>query len=128
MGGLVISTQVLICVHVGAGATWLAVSVTIAARRAVGRWFGAAQAGASALTLLAGILLWHALHSNGMGPPEHWLVVGSFCAFVAIGLQAGVVATVARGRLSTAQLGLHAASVAVLATAAAAMVASRFAA
>ena len=79
------------------------------------------------VNMLAGIYLWHALHRGTWGPSEHLLVVGTFCAFVALGLQAPVAFTTPRGarRLESPALWIYRATAVLVLAAATAMIASK---
>ena len=77
--------------------------------------------------MLAGIYLWHALHAGAWGSPEHWLVVGTFCAFLALGVQAPVAFTLPpeTRRLETPALWVYRLTAFVVVAAATAMIGSR---
>ena len=120
---------VAIVAHVGAGGIWLVatllVSVTGQGRRVWLRLFLLL----ALLNMLAGIYLWHVLHAGPWGTVEHLLVVGTFCAFLALGLQAPVALAQAsdQRRLVEPSLAITRASAVFVVAAAAAMIASRFA-
>ena len=79
--------------------------------------------------MLAGIYLWQALHAGPWGQPEHLLVLGTFCAFLALGLQAPVAFTQASNvrELAGPSLAIIRVTAVVLLAAAAAMIGSRYA-
>ena len=115
--------------HMAMGATWtlatLAIAVTGRARVA---WLRMLLL-VALLNMLAGIALWHVLHAGPWGPPEHFLVVGTFCAFLALGLQAPVALTQASDlrRLAGPSLAIIRVTAVILLAAAAAMIGSRYA-
>lgn len=84
---------ILLIVHALSALFWAGSTLTLARLGAAGaayRQFAPAQAGASAITILAGIGLWGVAHR---GPPSNgeWVLsIGAICALIAAGLQHGV--------------------------------------
>lgn len=118
---------IVIALHVAMGATWALTTLGVAA-------FGRARVSwlrlmliVAVINMLAGIYLWHALHRGTWGPGERWLVVGSFCAMIAIGLQAPIALTMPSDarRLEPAALWVYRATALFVVAAAAAMIASK---
>ena len=118
-----------IALHVAMGATWTLATLAIAITRRVRPAWLRLMLVPALLNMLAGIELWHALHRGAWGPTEHLLVVGTFCAFVALGLQAPVAFTLPRDTrlVEGPSLAVIRVTAVVLLAAAAAMVGSRWA-
>ena len=116
-----------IALHVAMGAAWTFATLFVAATgRARPRWL-AAVLGLALVNMATGIYLWHTLHAGPWGDRERWLVVGTFCAFVALGVQTAVAFTLPRDtrRLEGPALAIYRVTAAVLVVAATTMVASR---
>ena len=120
----------MIIAHVAAGSIWTLLSLAVATTRRAPRALVALQLLAAVAALLVGVTLWHALHAGPFGPTEHLLVVGTLCAFVALGLQLGVAPALLgspESRLATGSLVLYRVSALLLVLAAAAMIGSLYA-
>ena len=113
-----------------AGSLWALLSLVTAATRHAPRALLALQMLAAFAALVAGVTLWHALHAGRFGPTEHLLVIGTLCAFVALGLQFGAAPALLgspAARLVAGSLALYRGSAFLLVAAAAAMVGSFYA-
>lgn len=110
------------------GATWTLSTLVVAITRAARPAWLRLMFVAAVLNMLAGIDLWHALHRGHWGAAEHLLVAGTFCAFIALGLQAPVAFTLPRAsrRLEGAPLAIIRVTAGLLLAAAAAMIGSRW--
>ncbi len=117
----------VIALHVAMGATWAVTTLGVAGfGRASAAWLRLMLI-VAVINMLAGIYLWHALHRGAWGPSERWLVVGTLCAMIAIGLQAPIALTMPpkTRRLEPAALWVYRATALLVVTAAAAMIASK---
>ena len=116
-----------IAVHVAMGMTWMLATLVVAATGwARLRWLRL-MLGAALLNMAAGVYLWHALHAGPWGPAERLLVLGTFCAFVALGMQAASAFTLAAGarRLETPTLWVYRVTALLVVVAATAMIAAK---
>ena len=122
--------QAMIYAHVLAGALWTLLSLAVAVTRRAPRALLGSLLVAALVALLTGITVWHALHAGPFGPVEHLLVVGTLCAFLALGLQLGIAVPALLGateaRLAGGSLMLYRASAVLLVLAAAAMAGSHY--
>ena len=111
------------------GAIWTLATLAIAIFRVARPAWLRLMLVVALLNMAAGIYLWHALHSGPWGPTEHLLVVGTFCAFFALGLQAPIALTIPQSsrRLEGPSLAIIRVTALVLLAAAAAMIGSRYA-
>ena len=118
-----------IALHVAMGATWTLATIAVAITRSARRAWLRSMLVVALLNMLAGIYLWHALHRGTWGAAEHLLAVGTFCAFVALGLQVPVAFTLARDarRLEGPPLAIIRVTAGILIATAAAMIGSRWA-
>lgn len=89
--------HLVIAAHVAAGSLWLLISLAVAVTHRAPRPLLVAQLAAAFVALVAGITLWHALHAGPFGPPERLLVVGTFCAFIAMSFQIGLAVPILLG-------------------------------
>lgn len=117
-----------IALHVAMGATWTLATLAVAVTgRGSRRWLTALLV-VALVNMSAGIYLWQALHAGPWGVTERLLVVGTFCAFVALGMQAPAALTYPRGarRVEGPSLAIYRVTGVILIGAATAMVASRW--
>lgn len=116
-----------IAVHVGMGATWALATLVIAATGWARPLWLKLMLGAALLNMAAGVYLWHALHSGPWGATERLLVLGTFCAFVALGMQAPIALTLPAQtrRFETPTLWVYRVTALLVVAAATAMIASK---
>jgi len=128
--------QLALCLHVLAGVFWAGSTMALAAIPNASRRFFAAQMAAALLVVCAGTYLWHTLHEGAWGAAERMLAAGAVSAVVAMLLQGVFIGTAigkaARSDGQQALLGArirntHRVAAALLAIAATAMAAARFA-
>lgn len=116
-----------IAVHVAMGATWLLATLVVAVTGWARPLWLKLMLGVAVLNMAAGIYLWHALHAGPWGATERLLVLGTFSAFVALGMQAPMafVLPAETRRLETTTLWVYRATAVLVVAAATAMVASK---
>lgn len=128
--------QLALCLHVLAGVFWAGSTMALAFVPSTSRRFFVAQMAAALLVISAGTYLWHTLHEGVWGAAERTLAMGAVSAVVAMLIQGifvgSAVGGAARQDDHRAVLGArirstHRVAAALLAVAATAMAAARFA-
>jgi hypothetical protein len=90
---------ILLIVHALSALFWAGITLTLARMGAAGAGllqFARPQAGAAAVTILAGIGLWGVAHRGPPSSGEWVLSIGALCAVAAAGLQHGMAWRAAR--------------------------------
>ena len=120
--------QAAIVLHVAMGGTWVLATLTVALTGWARPLWLKLLLGAALINMLAGIYLWHALHAGPWGPTERLLVFGTFCAFIALGMQTAVALTLppTTRRLERPALWIYRVTAILVGAAATAMIASRY--
>jgi uncharacterized membrane protein len=128
--------QLALCLHVLAGVFWAGSTMALAAVSSTSRRFFAMQMVTALLVVCAGTYLWHTLHDGAWGAAERVLAAGAVSAVAALLIQGAVIGSAigeaSRSEAQRALLGArirnaHRVAAALLAVAATAMAASRFA-